>query len=416
MEEILHLINEMSPYLLLGFLLAGLMHVFIPGGWYSRYLSAGNWRSVVYAALFGVPLPLCSCGVIPTAMSLRKEGASRGATVSFLIATPQTGIDSIIATYSLMGLPFAIVRPVVAMLTAVMGGVAVNHVGDTDEAVPASCEAPTCGCCDDDCHDESFGARLLEALKYAYVEMMGDIGKWLAVGLVVAGIITAFVPDAWFAVFKDNSVLSMLLVLCIAVPMYICATGSIPIAVALMMKGLTPGAGLVLLMAGPACNVASLLVVGRVLGRRTLVTYLASIIVGAVGFGLLIDHVLPREWFLQGLLMQDACCETAHTDWLSMGSTVLLVLLLVNALVRSHRHSHSHHDNHHSEVEGIVLRIEGMTCSHCGANAQRALQSVEGVTHVEVDHVAGTAHVSGTPDLAALLKALEEVGFKGSVS
>ena len=122
MESFLHLVCEMAPFLLLGFLLAGLMHAFIPGRFYSQYLSANRFRSVVNAALFGIPLPLCSCGVIPTAMSLRKEGASRGAVVSFLIATPQTGVDSIAATYGLMGLPFAITRPIVALLTAPFGG------------------------------------------------------------------------------------------------------------------------------------------------------------------------------------------------------------------------------------------------------------------------------------------------------
>ena len=126
MNEFIHLINEMSPFLLLGFLLAGLMHAFIPGQYYTQYLSKRNFRSVINAAIFGIPLPLCSCGVIPTAMSLHREGASKGATTSFLIATPQTGVDSIVATYSLMGLPFALVRPIAALLTAVMGGILSN--------------------------------------------------------------------------------------------------------------------------------------------------------------------------------------------------------------------------------------------------------------------------------------------------
>lgn len=353
MSEILALINEMSPYLLLGFFLAGLMHVYIPSGWYTKYLSAHNFRSVLLAALFGVPLPLCSCGVLPTAMSLRKEGASHGATVSFLIATPQTGVDSIIATYSLMGLPFAIVRPIVAFLTAIGGGWLVNMAvpsnltlkGETTE--PDESNEQPCGCghchCDETQSHHSFLSKIKEVFSYAFLEMMEDIGKWLVVGLVVAGLITVFVPDTFFAVFKDNSLLSMLLVLAIAIPMYICATGSIPIAVALMMKGLTPGAGLVLLMAGPACNVASMLVVGRVLGRRTLATYLASIIVGSIGFGLAIDHLLPRSWFTPTLLSANACCTESHTGWFSLACTVLLGLLLLNAFIHSRLHGHHHH-------------------------------------------------------------------------
>lgn len=413
MQEILVLINEMSPYLLLGFLLAGLMHVFIPGGWYSKYLAGNSMKSVVYAALFGVPLPLCSCGVIPTAMSLRREGASRGATVSFLIATPQTGVDSIIATYSLMGLPFAILRPIVALITAVFGGGLVNLVSPSE----ASAKSATCAC--GDAPRQGFFAKLREAFSYAYVEMMGDIGKWLVVGLVVAGLITTCVPDSYFEVFKDNSLLSILLVLCLAIPMYICATGSIPIAVALMMKGLTPGAGLVLLMAGPACNLASILVVGKVLGRRTLITYLVSIVLGSVVFGLVIDQFLPREWFMQGLVGSHSCCAEEQVEWFGMLCTGVLALLLINALLRNRLHGHHHHHDHAtleaaaSEEDNVqVFRVEGMDCSHCAQNAAKALRSVEGVEQVEVDLASATARVVGNASFADLAEAVGSLGFK----
>ena len=161
----------MSPYLLLGFFLAGLMHAFIPGQYYTRHLAAPNFTSVVKAALFGIPLPLCSCGVIPTAMSLRKEGASKGAVASFLIATPQTGVDSIIATFSLMGLPFAVVRPLAALLTAVFGGAMVNAFSDS-----------AAGHADNRVGEEKSEQKTLykkmkTALSYAFVEMMEDIGK-----------------------------------------------------------------------------------------------------------------------------------------------------------------------------------------------------------------------------------------------
>ena len=350
MDEILLLINEMSPYLLLGFLLAGLMHAFIPGRYYTRYLSKPTLGSVINAAIFGIPLPLCSCGVIPTAMSLRKEGASRGAVTSFLIATPQTGIDSIIATFSLMGVPFAVIRPIAALITAVLGGWMVNtfvslrdrraHREMAEGTIVKTEEMETCtchchenkaeSCCpegDGDghhhhhhhsgehhqhsshhrhsshhhhsssaschCHDRkipnTIGGKIVEALRYAFLDMMSDIGKWLVIGLVVAGLITIYVPDEVFTIFKDNTMASMILVLIISIPMYLCATGSIPIAVVLMLKGLTPGAALVLLMAGPACNMASILVIRKGLGFRTLVIYILSIVIGAVFFGCLID-------------------------------------------------------------------------------------------------------------------------------
>ena len=416
MEQIFVLINEMAPYLLLGFLIAGLMHAFVPQGLYSRYLSRGNFGSVALATLLGIPLPLCSCGVIPTAMSLRREGASKGATVAFLIATPQTGVDSIIATYSLMGLPFAVVRPIASLVTALLGGHLVNLTeswkGEAGKKVKAE---PACGTGCADCGEPQplpLVGKLKAALRYAFVDMMQDIGKWLVVGLVVAGLITVFVPDSAFAVFKDNSLASMLLVLCIAVPMYLCATGSIPIAVALMLKGLTPGAGLVLLMAGPACNVASVLVIGKVLGRKTMVTYLASIITGAVGVGLVVDHLLPRQWFLSHLLTQD-CCHEPY-GWFSVGCTVLLALLLVHAMVRHFMGRHSSKFttiNTDTEDMKRTFVINGMSCNHCRATAERAIRSVAGVTAVSVDLATKLAVVEGPVSAETVCKAVEEVGF-----
>lgn len=342
MKEVLSLINEMSPYLLLGFFFAGVMHAFIPGMVYNRYLGGKGFKSVFYGALFGVPLPLCSCGVLPTAMSLRKQGASKGATASFLISTPETGVDSIIATYSVLGLPFAVIRPVAAFCNAIMGGWLINKFGDKDEVVPVDASAKTC-CChhkQEETHHEGFLRKMREALRFGFVEMIEDIGKWLVIGLVIAGLITVFVPDEFFALFRGNTQLSMLLVLCIAIPMYICATGSIPIAVALMMKGLTPGAALVLLMAGPACNMASILVINKTLGRKSLVFYLVSIITMAILWGHVVDYLLPAEWF-QMALSVGRCCIEESTSWLNWSSTIVLGLLLLNALWHTYRHPHS---------------------------------------------------------------------------
>ena len=385
MQEVVYLITGMSPYLLLGFLLAGLMHAFVPGKFYTKYLSRKSFRSVLNAALLGIPLPLCSCGVIPTAMSLRKEGASKGAVVSFLIATPQTGVDSIIATFSLMGLPFAIVRPIAALFTAIFGGVIVDksepeekchcHSEEKKDEEHSCCchskkeeaehvchchseeeKAEEHSCCchshkeevehvchchseekkaEDGCHShKSFFTKIKEALTYAYVDMMEDIGKWLVIGLVVAAAITVLVPTEYFAVFQGNTLASMLLVLCIAMPMYLCATGSIPIAVALMMKGLTPGAALVMLMAGPACNFASMLLIRRSLGLRTMLVYILSIVLGAVAFGYLID-MLQFSGMVDFLyqLKEVHSCHEEHAGVFSWICTGLLLLLLVNALV-----------------------------------------------------------------------------------
>lgn len=406
----------MSPYLLLGFLIAGIMHAFIPGSFYSRYLSRKTFRSVIYAALLGIPLPLCSCGVIPTAMSLRREGASKGAVVSFLIATPQTGIDSIFATYSIMGLPFALVRPIAALVTAVMGGALVNS-GDRSSSPDAqeALSQPSHG-------SKTIAHRIKEALQYGFVEMMADIGKWLVLGLIIAGLITVFVPESMFAAFKDNTLMSMLLVLCISIPMYLCATGSIPIAVALMLKGLTPGAALVLLMAGPASNAASILVINKVLGRKTLCLYLISIICGAIAFGYGIDYLMPREWFAPSIIQTaEGCTHSSPFQWTC---TILLTILLLNILRMKLTHSNTcsceHHHDHchtgHCHTDGtttVSFTIKGMNCTHCRTNAEKALRSCHGVEDVTIDLQSGNAQVTGHDlDTHAMDQALKSIGFE----
>ncbi len=492
MKEILDLINQMSPYILLGFLLAGLMHAFIPNTLYKKYLGGASLRSVVNAAILVVPLPLCSCGVIPTAMSLRKEGASKGATVAFLISTPQTGVDSIIATYSLMGLPFALLRPVIAFVTALFGGFMVNRFAGKEESatseratqVSSSSESVTqvssqsesakqycsssksiktsiptepiiasCslseGAKQSSCSSEGRGKngavgdknkedlknagwanKMAIALKYAYVEMMQDIGKWLMVGLVVAGLITVFVPDSFFALFADNSLLSMLIVLAFAIPMYLCATGSIPIAVALMMKGLSPGAALVLLMAGPAVNAASVLVISKVMGKRTMAFYIASIVIGAMAFGLGIDYLLPREWFTSSLA-QIHNCEHGPS-YFNIGCTVLLAILLANAFILKYAKKGDAHgccnkntcDGKHSDADGAFtgeiakdnlpteVTIKGLRCNKCKANAEKAILGVAGVKSVEADLVTGKTIIYGKFSMEHVRKAVEALGFE----
>ena len=416
MNEIIELVNEMSPYLLLGFLLAGVMHTFVPTQLYHRYLGRPTFRSVVNAMLLSLPVPLCSCGVIPTAMSLRRQGASKGATVSFLIATPQTGIDSIIATYSLMGLPFALMRPLSAIVTSLLGGQLTNWMDDNTAQTAA-----TQPHVEDEEAKSSLVKRIGQALHYSFVEMMQDIGRWLVMGLLIAGLITAFVPDSVFALLADNTMLSILVVLVCAVPMYLCATGSIPIAVALMLKGLSPGTALVLLMAGPAVNVASMLVVRKVMGLRTLLIYLLSVVGGAIGFALTIDYLLPRRWFTSHLEIMQSCCHE-HTPWFNILCSVLLLLLLIHALwLRyfhkegcGHHHCHCHDEAchcHQQEDEALTLHITGMSCNHCRANVEKAIKAVPGVTSADVNLTDGQAIVHGSASPEAIRQAVESIGF-----
>lgn len=409
MDQIFHIINEMSPYLLLGFFFGGLLHAFVPSAVYSRYLSRPNFRSVVMAALFGIPLPLCSCGVIPTAMSLRKEGASKGATTAFLIATPQTGVDSIMASYGLLGLPFAIVRPIAALVTSLFGGALSNRLSDNErsECPAANTSAPTV-------QQVSFGYRVLDALRFAFYDMVNSIGKWLLIGLVVAGLITVLIPDSAFQMFQGNTLASMLLVLCIAVPMYVCATGSIPIAVSLMIKGLTPGAGLVLLMAGPACSVASMLVVKKVLGTKSLLIYLFSIIVGSIGFGCLVDflHFGGVVNFTGSLVMQGTADCSSHGDgWFAWTCSVVLLALVANALILPHILNKTKKKSEEMNQNSKTYVIKDVDCAHCKAAAERAIMSVAGVESVEVTIKSGLTVIKGTPNYEDLKKALADVGF-----
>lgn len=393
------LLNEMSPYLLLGFLIAGILHEFVPQKLYRNSLSQNNMRSVILAALIGVPLPLCSCGVIPTAMSLRREGVSKGATTSFLISTPQTGIDSILATASLLGVPFALLRPFVAFLTAIFGGCLVNRFdGDENRGTYVYAETQK---------SSGFIQKCVGALKYGFIEMLQDIGKWIVIGLIVAGLITILVPDNFFTAFNDKPIINMLIVMLFSVPMYLCATGSIPIAAALMLKGLSPGAALVLLMAGPATNTAAILVIKKVMGVRTLLIYLSTIIVAAIAFGLMTDYLLPVEWFTGTVVALGVDCCTAHaSEWWKIASSILFSILLIVAFILKFINPHKHTTMQKS------FKIKGMMCNHCKANVEKNIAKVEGVVAVQVNLEQGVAYVEGDFDSQKVIKTIENLGYE----
>ena len=402
-DSLLIMLNEMSPYILLGFLIAGLMHAFVPERTMARHLSGTGWRPVVKSALIGIPLPLCSCGVLPTAIAMRRGGASRASSTSFLVATPQTGVDSIAATWSLLGPAFAVIRPVAALVTAVFGGIA---VGKTEKAGHCS------ECIGDDAAPEygkkSFGAKLADAFRYGYIDLVASIGGWLVAGLVIAALITVYVPSDFFSALGATPILSMLAVLVVAIPMYVCATGSIPIAMSLIMKGLSPGTALVLLMAGPAANFASFTLVSKEMGRKAALIYLGAIITGAIVFGLLIDYALPSQWFVPGH-MHGLC---GHEAGLSLFKTVcsgILSMLLLYAFIRRKKHNHKHIK---TEKMTEVYQIKGMNCPHCQASVAKAIASVEGVENVDVNLGAGTATVDGNHDPEKIIAAVHAAGFE----
>lgn len=508
--QFITLFSEMAPFLLLGFLLAGIIHVWIPNHLYVPKIAKPNFKSVLWAALFGVPLPICSCGVIPTSIALRREGASKGASVSFLISTPATGVDSILATYSLLGGPFAILRPVAAFVTAMLGGVFTNAVtkneGDTGVAVVGEehehhhdhdhdhceCESkagesaePPCGdkhhdhhehehcgcpetssglahdhcsCGDHDDHDahekKSFAQKILATAEYGFVDMVGNVSKWLTIGLLLGALIAAFVPDDFFLFLHEYPVLCMLVVLVLAMPMYTCATGSIPLALALVEKGITPGAALVLLMAGPATSIASMLVVGKAFGKRTLFAYLTSIALGAMFFGFVVDTFFMDSFLSSMLPHASAECHghgaVGVIDYVCAGLLALFMIYAKFARKGGHcgcgecgcgpstgsgtcgcgcEHEHckagelaeppcecGHDHKHHHEHVVKTYRVIGMNCSHCKACVEKATMLLDGVVSAEAN-VANKElrvewHDDDDIDEVALKKSIEDAGFE----
>ena len=399
--SLLNVVCEMAPYLLLGFFIAGVLHVFVPQRFYARYLSRNNKLSVVWAALLGIPLPLCSCGVIPTAIGLKNEKASKGAIASFLIATPQTGIDSILATFSLMGLGFAIIRPTAALITGVCGGLLVNRMLRDDDVV----DIDSCSC------QTEKGNKVWRVLKYAYYDMLRDIGLRLIIGLVVAALIQVAVPDEFFLQFGSQPLLQMLVLLVIAIPMYICSTGSIPVAAALMVKGLSPGAALVMLMAGPAVNLASILVVHKSMRRRFTSIYLMTIVAFAILFGLLLN----ATGIDFTVAAQDACCmgTSALPSPFKLICATILTLLIIFALMMKLFSKFTSKET--SDPDVTIYRVEDMHCSHCEAAVVRAVEELPGVEKAKASASANTLTIKGPATEEAIRAAVEGIGytFKG---
>lgn len=400
--SLINMLAEMAPYLLLGFFVAGLLYAFVPADFYRKHLSKPGAWAVIKAALIGIPLPLCSCGVLPTAVSLRRNGASRGAATAFLIATPQTGVDSIAATYSLLGPVFAVMRPLAALLTAFAGGMLVNR---EEKSSPGLCaeevdtiDAPS---------SDGFVEKMGDALRYGFVEMVQNIGKWLIIGLLIAAAITVFVPDGFFTFFSSYPFLSMIAVVAVAIPMYVCSTGSIPIALSLMLKGLSPGAAFVLLMAGPAANFASIIIVGNSLGKRTAAIYLATIVAGAIAFGLCIDYLMPARWFAAPLASVSPQCHL-HIGIFPAICSVALILLIANAFILKYLPK----KKNEMDKGQVSFIVKGMTCAHCKAMVEKNLSKLPDVEKVEVDLASGRTIITGHPKEAEVKEVIEELGFR----
>lgn len=329
LRECWTILLESAPYVLFGFLAAGVLKALLPGDLVSRHLGKSNAASVVKASLFGIPLPLCSCGVIPAAVELRKQGASKGSSAAFLVSVPETGVDSMAITWALLDPLMTVLRPVAAFVTATVTGLLINRL--PEEPLPKSAAALACtdACCGKPTADRRppLGTRLRDGLGYAFGDLLGDIGSWLLLGIAVAGVIAYAVPEDFFARTFANELTSLLVMLVVGIPLYICASASTPVAAALVLKGLSPGAALVFLLAGPATNAATITVVYRFWGRAATIIYLASIAVCS----LLLGWLTNRLYAAAGLDILDWVHlgeEHAAGPW-EIAAALLLLALLV---------------------------------------------------------------------------------------
>lgn len=391
---------DLSPSLLLGLFIAGLMHVYLPKGFVHRGLSRPDMRSAARASLIGVPLPLCSCGVIPTALGLRNEGASKGATTAFMISTPQTGVDSLLVSASFLGWPFALFKLAAAFLTGLIGGGLVNRFTAPDVEDP---KRP------DRIGEETETEGIKGVLHYALYDLLAAIDLWILAGVLAAALITTFIPPDYLAGQTwAQGIGGMLLVLAISIPLYVCTTGSVPIAASLIAAGMPAGTALVFLMAGPATNVATLGAVYRALGARVLAIYLGTVIVMSILMGLGFDSLL------QG--MESGAQTHEHgVDWVGTGSALMLsgliaylFLLRTKARIRVLR-------TETAPEARLTLKVDGMSCQHCVASVKKTLEGFDAVAEASPDLSSGLVRVRGEHlDVSALIQAIERAGFQAS--
>ena len=334
--------REIAPFMLLGFFVAGLLRALAPVGLLARHFGGRGLVSVLKGALLGAPLPLCSCAVLPAAMGLRRQGAGVGATTAFLVATPETGVDALAVTYALIGPVMAVLRPISALLTATVAGLAANLLPERliPEMTPTMTEETACtsGCCPGagSAPDSaaSLAVRLRAGLGHAYGPMLADVGLWLVVGVLAAGAIAAFVPPAFFLDLPGGEFTSMLAMLLLGVPMYVCASSSTPIAASMLLKGLSPGAALVFLLAGPSTNATTLTVMGRTFGAAITGVYVTAIVGCSLVLGLITNRIYAALGFdIHAVLGQAA---EGLPAWLELGSAAVLALLILRAVVLAH--------------------------------------------------------------------------------
>ena len=339
-KHIYDIFIEISPFLLLGLFFVGLLHIFFSKEFIVKHIGKDNVGSIVKASVLGVPLPLCSCGVIPTAIYMAKNGASKGAVISFLISTPQTGIDSIMATYGMLGWVFAIYRPVIAFVSGILGGIIVNVFSKEPMTISVEQEAEAPTCSSGSCDSSSCGTTpakkqnaFMRFYHYAFVEFLDDIAVHFIIGIIISGLISFFIPEEFFIKYSLGSgILGMLVMIAVGLPMYICATASIPIAITLMLKGVSPGAAFVFLTVGPLTNAASLAILSKIFTKKVIIIYATSASIIAIIAGLSLDFIV-NTFSLQKFVIPTMASGHMHDGGIL--HTIYIVSAIVFAIMLS---------------------------------------------------------------------------------
>lgn len=409
-------LGQMSPYLIFGFLVAGLLSVVIAPSWIERHLGGKGIKPVFKAALFGVPLPLCSCGVIPVAASLRQQGASRAATTSFLLSTPQTGVDSIAVTYALLGPLFAVFRPIISFLTGLLGGFLVLITGANGNASkPHQVNLLQTQCNDGCCVPKKPTTNPIRRIfEYGLIDLPKDISSAMIFGIIVAGAMSALVPPGLLKPYIGGGIVSIIILMAAGVPVYVCATASVPIAVGFIHMGASPGAALAFLIAGPATNAATITTTWKILGRKSALVFMFSVAFSAVASGMLLDWLAPQfDGFTSAMMKHE------HAEGISMANhvwAVILTILLVNSTYIYPKWKQKKEMEKMKENTGsqqIEITVKGMNCSHCSASVERGLSGIAGVESVNVDLKSGLVKVSGTNlDKKQMAEVVDGLGYK----
>jgi uncharacterized membrane protein YraQ (UPF0718 family) len=397
--ELWALTLEMAPYLLLGFGVAGILRVFVAPETIRHHLGERGFGQVFKATALGVPLPLCSCGVLPLATGLRKQGASKGATTAVLASTPQTGADSILATAAMLGWPLSILRAVVAFLSGLASGWGVDRfVKDTQPLEDVQEGGRGAEVAKPSAETQPVRVRIMTAARYAFITLPEDLSRSVIIGLAVAAAVVVFLPPQALEPLAQVPGLAYLAVTLIALPMYVCSVGSIPVAFALVAQGLSPGAGLIFLIAGPATNSVNIVAVYRLLGKKALAIFLATMLVLAWLSGWLFDVLAPRAWV-------DA--EEAHREmlpqWLAFAAAVLMLGLFawvesreLLARVRSgiwgkdsQQEGGSNSASATEREPDFCARVEGMECPSCASKIRSSLARAFALERLDLDSETG---------------------------